>query len=342
MMNRKINVILTGFGTVGREFVRLLEEKGPTIQQTYGVELQLVGVAGRNGFLYDPDGLDLETLLACGKGSAALDQYAKHHQLSLQETVFCGDVLVESTPTDIVDGGPALSYIMRAIDNQMDVVALSKGALVTAYRDIMNAAKAIKVRVRYSGATAAALPTLDVGMYSLAGCRIERIEGILNGTTNYILTKMHEDRLTFEQALSLAQEKGIAETNPALDISGTDSACKILLLANSLLDTDCTLRDVRIVGVEGITPKDIERSRARGKRIKLIAKAYRESDGVSIEVSPVELEQDSPLAGIAGTNKGVWFHTDLMGTVCIVGGASHPRAAAAAALKDVINLFRRD
>ncbi len=111
----------------------------------------------------------------------------------------------------------------------MDIVAISKGALVTNWREINEAAKIANVRIRYSGATAAALPTLDIGQFSLAGCHIEKIEGILNGTTNYILSKMNEEDITFEEALKEAQSKGIAETNPILDVSGSDSACKLLL-----------------------------------------------------------------------------------------------------------------
>lgn len=98
--------------------------------------------------------------------------------------------------------------------------------------------KIANVRIRYSGATAAALPTLDIGQFSLAGCHIEKIEGILNGTTNYILSKMNEEDITFEEALKEAQSKGIAETNPILDVSGSDSACKLLLLTNSLMGTE--------------------------------------------------------------------------------------------------------
>lgn len=165
----------------------------------------------------------------------------------------------------------------------------------------------------------------------------------LNGTTNYILTKMHDDGTSYAEALQQAQQKGIAETNPLLDVSGMDSACKLLLLSNSLLQTEYTLEDVSIRGIENVSKQDIQTAKEKGKQIKLLARAYTDDDGkVQLEVQPYAVDPNHSLAIVIGTEKGITFYTDTMGSVSSIGGASNPRGAAAAALKDVINLYRKD
>ncbi|WP_459502890.1 homoserine dehydrogenase [Bacillus sp. C1] len=339
----RVNVVMSGYGTVGKEFLKLVFEKSSYIKEVYGIELIFTGIIGRAVSLYNEEGLHIENLLTYGTGSYALEKYTEHYPLDKNEKFPLGTVFIESTPTNLQTGEPGKTYMQTAIENQMDVVAISKGALVNAWKEIKEKAKLANVRICYSGATAAALPTLDIGQYSLAGCQIKSIEGILNGTTNYILTKMYEEDVTFEEALHQAQQKGIAETNPSLDVSGMDSACKLLLLANSLFQSEYALDYVCVNGIEGVTKQDIEKAKEHGKSLKLIAKAYKDHLGnLKLEVYPREIEKGHPLAHVNGTEKGITFHTDTMGKVTSTGGASSPRGAAAAALKDLINLYRKD
>ncbi|MED1116622.1 homoserine dehydrogenase [Bacillus paramycoides] len=339
----KIQVVLSGYGTVGREFIKLLNEKHLYINETYGIDLAVSGVIGRNIAIHNEEGLSINDLLLYGGGTAAIEKYIEHYPENRGTININGTVLVESTATNLKNGNPGKQYMEQAIENQMDVVAISKGALVTAWSELNEEARISGSRIRYSGATAAALPTLDIGQLSLAGCHIEKIEGILNGTTNYILTKMYEEDKTFEEALHEAQNKGIAETNPSLDISGMDSACKLLLLTNSLMGTEYSLKDIHIKGIEDITKEQIQSVKEQNKSIKLIASAYKDDDGnINLKVQPCDIEKEHPLANINGTEKGITFFTDTMGQVTTIGGASNPRGAAAAALKDVINLYRKD
>ncbi|MED0981035.1 homoserine dehydrogenase [Bacillus paramycoides] len=339
----KIQVVLSGYGTVGREFIKLLNEKHLYINKTYGIDLVVSGVIGRNIAIHNEEGLSINDLLLYGGGTAAIEKYIEHYPENRGTININGTVLVESTATNLKNGNPGKQYMEQAIENQMDVVAISKGALVTAWSELNEEARISGSRIRYSGATAAALPTLDIGQLSLAGCHIEKIEGILNGTTNYILTKMYEEDKTFEEALHEAQIKGIAETNPLLDISGMDSACKLLLLTNSLMGTEYSLKDIHIEGIEDIKKEQIQNVKEQNKSIKLIASAYKDDDGkINLKVQPCDIEKEHPLANINGTEKGITFFTDTMGQVTTIGGASNPRGAAAAALKDVINLYRKD
>lgn len=335
-------VIITGYGGVAKEFCQLILEHSESLKKRYGFDIAVSGIVGSKGMLYQSNGINLEALLKNGAGSIALSKYSGTFQLPLIEPNFEADALIECTPTNIDNGEPGLTYILKAIDLEMDVVSVSKGALVHSFHKIKKATKHKGTRLKFSGATAAALPTIDIGEYSLSGCTITKIEGVLNGTSNFVLTSMYENHLSFADALKIAQEKGIAEANPRLDVGGFDSGCKLLLLSNELLGTEYSLADVSIQGIEHLTRGDIEDSISRECQLKLLVRAYKKDERVFLEVKPVELHAGHPLYHVHGTNKGILFETKEMGTICTTGGASHPRGAAAAALKDLINLYRND
>lgn len=166
-----------------------------------------------------------------------------------------------------------------------------------------------EIEIRYSGATAAALPTLDIYNNSLLGTEINYIEGILNGTTNYILTTMYEKEVSYLEALKEAQEKGIAEKNSDLDIRGIDSACKILLIANSIYGKNLSLKDVNIIGIEHITKDQIRKASEENKVIKLIAGAYKNRDNINIEVKPKFIDKNHYFANVNGKNKAILYST---------------------------------
>ena len=269
-------IIISGYGHVAREFIKLVVEKQGLLKKKYNLEIVITGIIGSKGMLFQKEGIALETLLEHEYGSKALLQYADLYHVPLQKPIFSGDVLIDCTPTNMESGEPGLSYVMAALDAGMDFVAVSKGALVHSFKALKERAIQKGSRFKYSGATAAALPTLDIGEYSLAGSTITSIEGILNGTSNYILSRMYEENVSFATALKQAQEKGIAEANPALDIQGIDSGCKILLLANSLLEADLHLQDVSISGIDRVTTEDMRVAKQSGKQVKLGKVTYNE------------------------------------------------------------------
>ena len=339
----KKRIILSGYGNVGREFVKLLYERRHYISSKYDLQLILCGVKGSRAAIYNSTGLDRKFLYSLGKGSDALLKYKNLSECEhIDEENFNADVLVEASYTDIASGEPGLSISKAAISRGMDIVFLSKGALVTSYKELINLAEDKKVRLKYSGAAAAALPTMDIGDYSLAGSNITSIRGILNGTTNFILTEMYEKNICCEKAIDELVKKNISEKDLSMDIKGIDSACKILLLSNSLLESRFSLKDIKIHGIENVSLNDINSAKARGKAIKLLAKAEKTGKNVEIKVCPEEIEVSDILFGVNGTNKGIIFNTDTMGEIAVLGGKSNPRAAAAASLKDIINLYRED
>jgi homoserine dehydrogenase len=247
------------------------------------------------------------------------------------------DILVEITPTNLTDGEPGWSHMRAALESGLDIVSANKGPLVLYYREILDLAKKNGCRIFMSAAAAAALPTLDVGLLCLAGAEVKTIEGILNGTTNYILTRMHLEKCTFETALKAAQKLGIAETDPTLDVEGLDTRNKILVIANRIFGENFGLEDIPVTGITGITTEDIDRALAADKIIKLVGTGERKAGRVTLRVGPKALDRDHPLAGINYSEKGISYLTDTMGRVTVTGGKSSPVGAAAALLKDLIH-----
>lgn len=248
-------------------------------------------------------------------------------------------VLVECTPSDLQTGEPGLSHITWALENGWHVAAASKGALVLEFRKLNDLASRRGVRLMASAAAAAALPTLDVGVGSLAGAEVLGIEGILNGTTNSILTKM-EEGVTYAEALADAQARGIAEPDPTMDVDGWDTAAKLVIIGNAVMGTGFRLDDVVVSGIRDIAPHLVPKAAEAGRALRLMGKCSKE-DGThpwSLEVGLALLDRDHPLFGVRGTTKGVTFYTDTMGPVTVVGGRSDPRGTGAALLKDIINI----
>jgi homoserine dehydrogenase len=339
------NLCLCGFGNVGRQFVRLLAARHSAIKKEYGIDLRLVAVFGSQGGIYDSMGLDLAALSELPVGSKGLQQLTElwSERFNGDEGLAAvkADIWVEATPTELVSGQPGIHHFQTAINQGMDIVTFTKGPLVKAYRQLHELAASRGVVIKASGATAAALPTLDVGQYCLAGDTILQFEGILNGTTNYILTRMGEDNLPYEQALAEARAAGVAELDPRLDVEGWDTASKTIILANSLMDTVVDLKDVSVVGIQGVTIEDIHAAQQRGETIKLIGRAARSSvAGVVVTVGPQSLPLSNPLAAIKGTAKGIRFVGESMGEIMVTGGRSDLTGTAAAGLKDIVNLVR--
>jgi homoserine dehydrogenase len=340
---KTVPIALTGFGHVSRAFFTLLREKRADIENRYGLRFEVMAVVKADGCLFS--GKLLEIGPVPYQASRKIEDDPSWRPGMRISDIFRpagrGGCLVECTPSDLKTGEPGLSYIIVALESGWNVVTASKGALVIAFRKLRTMAAEQGLALKFSGATAAALPTLDVGLVSLAGARIEGIQGILNGTSNYILTKMAEG-LSYEKALQEAQSWGIAEPDPSDDVEGRDSAAKLLLIANTCLDTDFALADVRVTGITGMPADFVADAETAGKSVKLLAGASPRKSGRAwgLEVRPSILDPSHPLFYVNGTEKGITFFTDTMGSVTLTGGRSNPRGAAAALLKDLINTYR--
>ena len=338
---KNINVILMGFGNVGKAFLKLVNEKRKLCQQRYGLDIRFHSIFDLGGALvYSSlagageilESLSLEPLL-----SENSHWRAGFSLLEALESVEPG-VLVECTPSNIKSGEPGLTHIRQALQRAWHVATANKGPLVVDFRGLREMAEKHQVALKFSGATAAALPTLDVALYSLTGAEILQIEGILNGTTNFILTRMREG-IDYEEALREAQEKGIAEHDPSLDVEGWDTASKILLIANAALEENFSLNEVRVEGITSIPPRLLRQGKEKGWSLKLLGKAKKERGQFQLAVGLHILDGSHPLYGVDGANKGITFMTDTMDSITVTGGRSDPRGAGATLLKDIINIY---
>jgi len=336
-----VPLVLAGFGHVGRAFGSLLLDKEVTLRFRYGLKLCLQAILNSDGGLCSSARSGLDRVIDIGtKPLAAYPNWRPGLQPQDVLGKINPGVFVECTPSDIQTGEPGLGDIRTALKTGWHVVTANKGPLVVDFQGLRNLARRNHVSLKYSAATAAALPTLDMALYSLAGTEVLSIEGILNGTSNYILTRIGEGT-GYAAALKEAQEKGIAEHDPKLDVEGWDTAAKLLLIGNSVLGLGLKLQDIAVEGITRIPPELSARAKQEGKAVKLIGYLTRAGSHWRAGVSPRAIDRSHPLFGVVGTNKGISFTTDTMGSVTATGGKSDPRGAAAALLKDIIHIFAR-
>lgn len=326
---KRINVAIAGLGSIGRKVAELLYARHEHYARTYGVDLRMVAVCGSRAGRADSQGLSATDLEQLTPGQCGPDFIlgAEPH------------ILIEAGPTDIRTGLPGLDYIGPALDRGIHSIVISKGALVVAGPRLRQKAAVSGARLKVSGATAAALPTIDLLEYGLLGCEIHSIEGILNATTNYLLSAMVEDRLSLQEAVLRAQGRSMTESDPSKDIEGWDTAAKLLILANFGMAAELSLADVAVEGIQHLTLETIDDWRAQGKAPKLIGRVTRQDNGFLATVRVEPVAADDVFALVSGKTKALRIKTDVMGEIISIGTASEPTGTAAAALKDLEHIL---
>lgn len=245
------------------------------------------------------------------------------------------DILVELSLTNLRDGEPGLSTIRNALNRKMSVVTANKGPLVLAYQEIAALAKTNGVKMLHSATVCGGLPTLNIGTRDLGATVIDKVEGVVNGTTNYILSRMAEGQ-SYDEALKHAQDIGMAEADPSLDVDGWDAANKLVIIANAVLRRPTTLKDLTVEGIRKITQDDLHAAELRGETIKLIAMAEKIGSDYRLSVKPTLLEKSNPLAKLGAGMMGVMYHTDINGTIFAAIEENDPYPTAAGVLRDII------
>jgi homoserine dehydrogenase len=339
----KYNMAFIGFGTVGQGLAELLLEKRELLKERYGFEYAVVAVSDPlKGSIYDSEGLDLEELLSLVRETGGIEEYPQGEKgwdslKTIRESN--ADVVVEVTYTDIQTGEPAISHIKAALNSKKHVVTTNKGPIALAYRELSDLARQNGVGLRFEGAVMSGTPSLNLGLGALAGAQINEVRGILNGTTNYILTEMAKG-IGYDAALREAQRLGYAEAHPEADVEGWDALAKIVILANALLGGDVKVDDVKRRGITGITLADVEAAKKEGKCWKLIARAWREDSGVKARVAPEKISNDDFLAGVSGVTNALTIDTDTLGQVTLIGPGAGGRETGFALLSDLLSIHR--
>jgi len=341
----QFKIAFIGFGTVGQGLTEILLEKKDMLGEKYDFHFKIVAISDiMKGAVYDEDGLDMEKILELLKKGKKLDEYltgvkGMDSMATIQETN--ADTIIEVTYTDVKTGEPALTHIKAALNAGKNVISTNKGPVVKQVMELLDLAASNNVHYGFEGVVLAGTPVLNLAKFTLAGNKITGFKGILNGTTNYILTRM-EEGMSYDDALKKAQELGYAEADPTGDVEGLDALGKVVILSNVVLGKNLSVNDVQRKGITGITGEDVKKAKAEGKRWKLIGSAEIQSDGsVKAKVSPEKLPLSDPLAGVCEAINALTYYTDELGPVTIVGPGAGRRETGFSLLIDLLEINRK-
>lgn len=325
---------ILGFGAIGQGVAEVLLMKEEYLK-SIGLEVKVVAVVDSKGGTVNPQGVDLADCISRKRtdGTVALENITG---VEVIRSV-AHDLVIETTPTNIKTGGAGLQNMFAAFETGKDVVTSNKGPLTLKYRELMEAAKAAGSNFRFEATVGGSMPIINLVNELLAGNRIICIKGILNGTCNYILTRMLEERASYTDILAESMELGIAETDPTYDVEGIDTACKLVILANAIFGLDATFKDVEITGITKITPEALEMAYERGHVIKLIGEVSRER----IQVAPRLVPVKHPLA-VGGTLNVASVYTELAGEITVTGKGAGPIETSSAILSDLIAIYGKN
>jgi homoserine dehydrogenase len=341
--HKRFRIVFLGFGTVAQGLARILVEKTAVLRKMYDFTFTTVAVADKaRGSILNNRGLDLNELLTLAKKDRSLQEYPGGTKgLSSLDTIRKADasILVETTWTNLRDGEPGLTHIKAALRRGLDVVTSNKGPIALAYPELAALARSRKRNLRFEATVMSGTPAISVATEALAGATVKSVRGILNGTTNYILTEMESGK-TYSEALKRAQELGYAEADPTGDVEAMDAAGKIAILANVLMAGRVKVVDVHRQGITELTPADIASAMKEGTRIKLVAEAYRDDEQVKAKVQPERLLRSDILSQVSGVLNALTITTDVQPDVTIMGPGAGGDSAGYALLSDMLAINR--
>lgn len=320
-MAEKIKVALLGAGNVGSQAARILVEDNAVLEKRIGAPVELIGIAVRDT-----------------NASRHWNADPSLYTTDAESLIDAADVVIELT------GGiePARTRILRALKAGKSVVSGNKALLAKHGVELQAAADASGAQLSYEAAVAGAIPILRPLRDSLAGDRVTRVLGIMNGTTNYILDQMDTTGASFADALAEAQKLGYAEADPTADVEGHDAASKAAIVASLAFHSDFTIDDVHTEGITSITADDVAAADADGYVIKLLAICEREGEnGANIRVNPTLIPRQHPLAGVHGAFNAVFVEAENAGELMFYGPGAGGAPTASAVLGDFVSLARR-
>ncbi len=319
-MTTKIAVL--GLGSVGKGVLETITRKD--------LDIIVTGVADSKSGLIDPLGLDIGAVLLskrtgqCGDSSVSAKNVVSEADY---------DILVEVTPTNAGNGEPAFSYMKMAIERGKHIVTSNKGPISLHLKTLKDLAEKRGVLVRYEATVGGAIPIMHTLGNGLAGNEFLALYGVLNGTCNYILTRMAAEGLTYDQALAEARELGYAEADPTYDVKGIDAAIKLVILANTIWNMGASLDRVDITGIDLLTTDALRLAEEKDCTIRLIAEALPKTE--VLRVSPRIIRKDHPLV-FEGTLNAITLETDMAGEITLIGKGAGSIETASAIIGDIL------
>ena len=333
------NLALMGFGNVGKGLARLLLEKQTELHDDYDLTFTVTGIAtGRHGLLINSDGINLERAIDEDDLTSMIASVFPDNAFEFIH--LCkADVLFENTPVNYQTGQPAVEYLRTALENGMHVITANKGPVVHAYQELTALAESKDRKFYFESAVMDGAPIFSLFRETLPAANLLSFRGVLNSTTNVILTRM-EAGDTFEQAVVYTQEIGLAETDPSGDIDGWDAAVKVAALVTVLMGVPLKPADVDRIGIRGITPEKIAAAQKQDNRWKLLCSARLDVGHIEAQVAPEMVGHDSPFYAIEGSTSIVQFETDTLPQLSITEGDPGPETTAYGLLADFINALK--
>lgn len=308
------NLALIGFGNVARSLARLLLRKQELLKSQYDITFSFTGIStGRHGCAVNLDGLDIEQALGLverGTSISPLSSFPVNDSISVIQHSQA-DVMFENSPVNTQTGQPALNHIRTALELGMHAITANKGPVVHGYRELTALAKAKGKIFGFESTVLGGSPVFSVFRETFPLAELSSFKGILNATTNIILSRM-ENGESYEDAVKYCQSVGVAETDPTNDVDGWDAAIKVAALVTVLMDTPFTPQQVNPIGIRGITRDMIEKASAEGKRYKLVCSVEKTRDQIHARVAPEIVDSSSPLYGMMNSSTGVTFRTDVL------------------------------
>ena len=332
-----MRLILVGFGRVAQSLVGILNCDKPRLMKDYGFEPIVTAIADSRGYCTDESGLDLGLALKTKEKFGTVGKYPdKGHERKGTSGIISNsdaEVLVETTPSNYKDAEPGLSIIRNALSAGKHVVTANKGPLALSMPALLELAVHKKVHFLFSATVGGGTPYLNFATKCLPGEQITAIRGILNGTTNYILTRMSNSNAGFETALREAQDKGYAEADPTNDIEGFDTAAKFVILANWVMKRRTNLKDLDINGISSVTSSMLKEARASRSQVKLVGHL----SGSKAFVKPEPVALTDPVC-VPDTLNALTFSTGHAGDMTLIGQGAGGENTASAVLRDLVDI----
>ncbi len=343
----EVKIALIGCGTVGRGLLEILDRKHRQLKDAFDFEPKIVAISDlHKGSILIPDGIVIKKLFALLDEGKRIEHYYGEGNTAelinpLDMIEQCdAEIIAELTYTDIKTGEPATGYIKKALRSGKHVVTSNKGPAALHYSELQGLARKNNLFFRIEGTVMSGTPVFSLFECGLTGTEIREIKGILNGTTNFILSQMETDGLEYAAALKLAQERGYAEADPTADVEGYDALAKVVILSNVLLGGNMKPEEVKREGITALTREMVAAGRQEGFRYKLIAQTRKAGNKIEASVSPQKLPLADPLAGVMGAQNALTFDTDLLGKITIQGAGAGKIETGYSILADILTIHR--
>jgi homoserine dehydrogenase len=337
----ELKLAFIGMGNVGRAFVRLLERKQAELEQQYGMTwVTRAIVTARHGSLISETGLELAKAIEWIESGRSIFGLEESETVASAEEAIArcdANIMFETTPLNPAGGEPAISIIRHAILRGMSVVTANKAPIAYAYRQLNQLAVDNGVMFRFEGIVMDGCPVFNLAELCLPSARVLSFSGVLNSTTNLVLTGLEEGR-SMEECLAEAERLGIAEAKINYDLDGWDAAVKAVALANVLMDADVDIKDVHRRGIQDLRAEDVRAARADGDALRLVARADGASGRVRISVMPERVPRSSALGSVRGTSNVLTIRTDVMGDIAIFENDPGIDQTAYALLSDMVRI----